>query len=160
MGRIHVGNLEEGGAKYAANYIEKKVERKDEKWLDGRYPEFSRCSNRPGLGRDFIDQAGETYRQLDIRERAPDVPGYLSQGRKKLPLDSYLLRHLRRQIGKPPNAASETVALQQAQLEVLRRKAVSDQDAPSLVAQLRKLNVGRDRRADGLARLYKKDAKL
>lgn len=71
-------------------------------WLNGRHPEFSRMSLKPGIGAlslHEIQQALET--DLGCEEIAInlDVPMALNIGRKQVPLGSYLRRKLREKYG-------------------------------------------------------------
>lgn len=89
-------------AQYVAGYTVKKMTAKDDPRLKGRHPEFSRKSNRPGLGAPAMDIIADTLRSHNLA----DAPRHLLVGKKKLMLDRYLLRKLREAL----NIDEETVA--------------------------------------------------
>lgn len=114
-GAVDVGTLSVESAQYIAGYVTKKMTRKDDLRLNGRYPEFARMSLRPGIGADFMHDVASSLLEHNL-EDLPDVPGALRHGRRILPIGRYLRRRLRTLVGKEANAPQET--LDEASAEV------------------------------------------
>lgn len=90
-------------AAYICGYVVKKMTRKDDPRLDGRYPEYSRKSNRPGIGAPAMEviasQLDTTHGRREL-EILGDVPHQLKLGKNKsLPLGRYLRSRLRKECG-------------------------------------------------------------
>lgn len=88
-GRIEVAQLEAHSAQYIAGYVVKKMTKKDDPRLNGRYPEFARMSRRPGIGANFIPNIVGTLNKLGLDATNVDVRE-LRHGKKKWPLGRYL----------------------------------------------------------------------
>ncbi len=103
-GHIHIGDLTPASAQYLCGYVTKKLTRRDDPRLEGRYPEFARMSNRPGIGAKAMDIVGEALfnkhliKQMKIEG---DVPSSLTHGRKSIPIGHYLRQKLRDYVGMP-----------------------------------------------------------
>lgn len=102
-GGIDNGTLEPESAGYVAGYVTKKLtnpeDDKARRFLNGRYPEFARMSNRPGIGA----KAAEKIAQALLSSFGPqmmtehgDVPVSLSHGGRSFPLGRYLRQKLRK----------------------------------------------------------------
>lgn len=90
-------------AAYVAGYVTKKMTRKDDPRLNGRYPEFARMSLRPGIGAPAMKVIGDqlhTPAGLDELAKG-DVPMRLKLGRIAVPLGRYLRKVLRDEVGMP-----------------------------------------------------------
>lgn len=114
LGHIHVGTLTLDSAAYVCGYMTKKMTKKDDPRLFGRYPEFARMSRKPGIGAGAIDELKDFMNskvgQL-LLESTGDVPRVLAHGGKKMPLGRYLRRKLREAIDLPqPSATSPEMA--------------------------------------------------
>ena len=71
LGHSLIGDLVPGSINYVCRYNLKKItgEKADE-WYKGRMPEFVRCSNRPGIGADWLDSFyGDIYKVDLFTER-------------------------------------------------------------------------------------------
>lgn len=99
-GNVFLGTLETDSAQYVAGYVTKKMTRRDHPWLQGREPEFSRMSNRPGIAADFMWDAASAHLQFNLEHREADVPVSLRHGGRQLPLGRYLRKKYRTYIGK------------------------------------------------------------
>lgn len=100
-GFVYIGTLTLDSAQYIASYIQKGQTKKDQ-FPDGRYPEFSRMSRRPGIGAlavEDISNSLTTDHGSDVILSHGDVPIALKHGRRSLPLGRYLRRKLREHIG-------------------------------------------------------------
>lgn len=102
LGFTDVGDLTLASAQYIAGYVTKKMTKKDDARLGGRFPEFARMSNRPGIGAlavDNIIDALLTDGGAEKIAREGDVPLALMQEKRSLPLGRYLRRKLRERYG-------------------------------------------------------------
>lgn len=100
FGFTSVGELTLKSAMYTTGYVAKKMTRPDNPALSGRYPEFARMSNRPGIGALAIPDVASTILTLNLEKTMVDVPVDLRHGSARMPLGRYLRRELRRQIGR------------------------------------------------------------
>lgn len=66
-----IGELVPGSINYVCRYNLKKITGvKADEWYKGRVPEFIRCSNRPGIGADWLDSFyGDVYKVDLFTER-------------------------------------------------------------------------------------------
>lgn len=101
MGHTMVGDLTMQSAQYIAGYVTKKMTDKLDERLCGRYPEFARMSNRPGIGALSVDVLASALRS-PAGEReillAGDVPSVLRHGSKVLPLGRFMKQKLREEL--------------------------------------------------------------
>lgn len=104
-GDVYLGNLETKSAQYLAGYVTKKMTRTDDSRLEGRWPEFARMSNRPGLGQPFLWDVASAILDMELGEA--DVPSALRHGKKFLPLGRYMRNQLRKMIGKEEGVPEE-----------------------------------------------------
>lgn len=88
-------------AGYVCGYVIKKLTRPDHPALEGRYPEFKRASNRPGIGHGAMRiLADQILKNPDLLLSSDgDVPTHLSMAGKSLPLGRYLREALRKELG-------------------------------------------------------------
>lgn len=100
--------------------------RRDDIRLNGREPEFSRMSLRPGIGHGFMHEVASTLMQHNLDD-LPDVPVTLRHGASELPLGRYLTRELRKMIGRDPNTPAETLAQMEAEMRPLREAQFNSQ---------------------------------
>lgn len=70
--------------------------------LEGRHPEFARMSLRPGIGYEAMQTVAKNLIGSDhgmaLLEKG-DVPRQVQVGKRKVPLDRYLIRKLREAVG-------------------------------------------------------------
>lgn len=101
-GHTHLGTLTKDSAQYTASYTIKKMTSKDDDRLDGRHPEFSRQSNRPGIGALFVDKIAKAlpseYGALALVD--DDVPSFIKYGASSHPIGKYLKRKVREALGR------------------------------------------------------------
>lgn len=102
MGMTFNGRIEQQSAQYVANYVTKKMS-KDERKALGLKAEFTRMSNRPGIGADAMKIIAETldtkFGEFELI-RLGDVPDVLKHGGKPWPLGRYLKQQLRLNLGR------------------------------------------------------------
>lgn len=101
-GNIFLGDLTNDSAQYVAKYVLKKMTSDktefQKNYLQGRYPEFSRMSNKPGLGLVAVDSIAQSLTQYGVTAY-PDLPRTLNHGSKKVPLGRYLNNKLDEKMG-------------------------------------------------------------
>lgn len=101
-GHVYVGSVNKDTAEYVSKYTIKKLTSVDDCRLGGRNPEFSRMSNRRGIGFDALWEVSDALMKYGLDDRV-DVPYSLKHGNKHYGLGRYLREKLREQIGRPPN---------------------------------------------------------
>lgn len=131
FGDVHGGRLEESSAQYLAGYVLKKLTRYDDARLEGRMPEFSRMSLRPGIGRDAMHEVADVWLRYNLEDLEMDVPTALRRGSRMWPLGQYLRRQLRLMVGKEERAPDEVMAEAFERLLPLRLAARQDSENPS-----------------------------
>lgn len=112
---------------YVAGYVTKKLTKADDSRLQGRAPEFSRMSLRPGIGAPSMDSVATalaTKAGAQLVSRLGDVPLTLMHGQQSMPLGRYLRTRLRRELGVDENAAknSNLVKALQVEMQELQQK--------------------------------------
>lgn len=139
LGSTATYELNEKTAQYVAGYVTKKLTSFSDPRLKGRWPEFARMSNRPGLGALSLQplvEAIHTDHGLDYLMKLQDVPDHVMIGGKKVLLGRYLRQKLREEIGAPEwwiqrakqnafsAAETEVHALQQSNGGLTPRQAI------------------------------------
>lgn len=124
-GDIELGELNTESAQYVAQYVTKKMTKADDFRLNGRYPEFSQPSLRPGIGAGFMPFVADTIAnmEVDLVAEQGDVPSSLRHGKRIMPLGRYLRRKLRKELGLDEKAPQSTIDEAQARLQPLRERA-------------------------------------
>lgn len=121
LGDIDIGTLALDSAQYVCGYVTKKMTAKDDTRLYGRYPEFARMSNRPGLGFGALQPVADQWNSLNLASSEADVPAALRHGGRMLPLGRYLRRELRALVGMEKEAPEATLQEASERLLGLRR---------------------------------------
>jgi len=101
-GFTHVGDLTKDSAAYIAGYVVKKMTLPDDVRLKGRYPEFSRMSRNPGIGRSAVDDIADTLTSdfgVDYLKNHGNIPISLKHGGKDMPLGPYMRKKIREHVG-------------------------------------------------------------
>lgn len=127
-GRVFIGDLSTESAQYISGYVTKKMTAGDgwEVFLNGRYPEFSRMSLRPGIGFSAMHDVASELMRLDLDTSQADVPSGLRHGKRVLPLGRYLTRSLRKMVGKDEKAPQEVVKEYEEKMLALQYDAIAN----------------------------------
>lgn len=128
-GSVYLGQLEHSSAQYVAGYVNKKMTHRDDPRLNGREPEFSRMSNRPGIGAHFMQEVSDVLDRWDIVERNGDVPSSLRHGAKYWPLGRYLTRRLRKLTMGVENAPKVTIEKAKEQVRDVQEAAFNNSES-------------------------------
>lgn len=107
-GHVYLGAVNKDTAEYVAKYTIKKLTSGDDDRLGGRNPEFSRMSNRRGIGFDALWEISDALMKYGLEDR-DDVPYALRHGNKHYGLGRYLREKLREQIGMEPGCPQATM---------------------------------------------------
>ncbi len=111
-GFVTLSELNRSRARYAARYIMKKLTSPGS-FSDGRAPEFSIMSKRPGLGVSLLQSAADSalrggistdvgpFQDVKAKVMLCTTPGYIRMDGKKCPLDPFLREKLSRLLGDP-----------------------------------------------------------
>lgn len=161
-GNIELGTLDAGGAEYVAGYTTKKLTHASDPRLEGRYPEFARMSNRPGIGAGAIGEIAKTLEHYLVPdETRADVPSALRHGKKIKPLGRYLTGKLREELGFSSKKAPDIARDQQAKkLLALRLRARADNENPSLAHHYKEENKQKIISAEARYKLFKQRRSL
>lgn len=157
-GNVHLGEVNLQSAAYIAGYVTKKMTSKDDERLQGRHPEFSRQSNRPGIGALALPEIASVLLTHDLDQTETDVPSRLDHGRKSYPLGRYLKRKLREQIGWQPDTPEVTKRAQEEEMRPLRDYAFDN--SLSFAEVVKEFYKGQTARAEAIHNIYKKENKL
>lgn len=153
-GHIYVGTLEQQSMAYVAGYINKKMTKATDPRLEGRAPEFSRMSLKPGIGYSMMHDVASTLMEHKLDEKLVDVPVCLQHGPTQYPLGRYLRRSLRTLIGRDKKAPPEALKQYAETMRPLREMAFVN--SRSLKSEVLKATEGKRIRIEATAKLKKK----
>lgn len=89
-GFTYCGDVTEQSAMYVCGYTIKKMTSTDDSRLDGRYPEFSRMSNRPGIAADAVVPISQALLEVKPDLFEEDLPRVIRLGGGYFALGRYL----------------------------------------------------------------------
>ncbi|UYD39220.1 MAG: replication initiator protein [Wigfec virus K19_160] len=132
-GGVFLCELSTETAQYTAGYVTKKMTKKDDPRLKGRYPEFARMSNggrnqSGGIGAGMMWDVASALMQFDLEDKQTDVPSALRHGTRLLPLGRYLRRKLRAYVGKDEKTPPAVIEEIKAALRPLQDQAQASSD--------------------------------
>lgn len=88
LGHVGLGTVTHQSVRYVCSYMTKNMRHRHDSRLNGREPEFSRKSNRPGIGYPALRELTETILEHELEDGK--VPTHLRHGAVKRPLGRYL----------------------------------------------------------------------
>lgn len=140
LGNVYLGRAEPESMRYVCGYVTKKMTRSDHPELNGRHPEFSRMSLKPGIGHDAMDVLSDNLPSV-----TSTVPiSSITYGSIKKPLGRYLTRKLNGFRNLSTNFGSqEAINELQAEVRELRLAARASEDDPSFVSRYKKKMQGK-----------------
>lgn len=100
----------------------KKLDNGIDNRLDGRHPEFSRMSNRPGIGYGVVPRLKDELLRHSL-DNLEDVPTALRHGPNPMPLGRYLVRKLRSELGRDEKCPDSVLEAQKEKLRDVREAA-------------------------------------
>lgn len=153
-GNVLVGRLEERSAAYLCGYVTKKMTNWDDPRLEGRHPEFTRMSLKPGIGGDFVHDIADPLLHYDLVK--DDVPTELQHGRSKKPLGRYLTGRLREVTGRAKEAPQSVHNKIDEEMLPVRLAARASEDNPSVKRRLIEANQGKVASLEAREKLYKR----
>lgn len=101
-GFVHVGTLEPESAGYIVSYVTKRMTSPDDPRLNGRKPEFSRMSLKPGIGYDAVPVIAAALNSDSGSKSisdSGDVPAMLRISGRRFQLGKYLRSALLEHLG-------------------------------------------------------------
>jgi len=134
LGAIENAPINDKTAAYIAGYINKKCTKSTDPRLEGRFPEFQRMSNRPGLGANAVEPIVEALFSRfgkSMLTDTGDVPHVLYQGKKQIFLDRYIRNKIREEIGVDEKTQETSKILYTQKLLSLYQDTLNDPDIPS-----------------------------
>lgn len=181
MGFVEMSAFNMQRAAYAARYTIKKLTDPGDVRLDGRYPEFSRQSLKPGLGYGMIPAIASVITRYNLLSPEGDVPVTLRHGSRELPLGRYLRRHLRmylngslaeyqklpatahlqrarvRAKGNAPHVENQE---RDQEMHLVRYLAINSKENPSQKFHLLRVSEGEIRKIETRYKIYKSKGQL
>lgn len=154
-GNVYLGDME-NSAQYICGYVVKKMTRRDDPRLQGKYPEFARMSLKPyGIGAAAMDDVASDVMRSKLSDDV-DISA-ISYGKRKIkPLGHYLTRRLRRLRGLSEKAPQSVLDKVQAEVLPLREAARKDENDPSFRSKFLKQTKGKSAALKARAGLFGK----
>lgn len=152
-GHVYLGAVNKDTSEYVAKYTIKKLTSAADPRLSGRNPEFSRMSNRRGIGYDALWDISDALMRYGIEDR-PDVPYALQHGKKKYGLGRYLRENLRLLVGREKGCPQEVI--DKLQTEMLPVWLDSIENATSLSEALAARDAGEIALIEARQNIWKK----
>lgn len=128
LGNVVVGDLTPASAAYVAGYVTKKMTKKEDPRLNGKYPEFQRMSLKPGIGGLSISAIAKVYNSKAGKQEylsKGDVPLHLTQAARHLPLGRYLRAKLRKSLGLDEKTPQKILASLREEMQKLLKENVT-----------------------------------
>ena len=159
-GFTYTGDLTADSAQYTAGYTVKKLTNADDPELGGRYPEFARMSNRPGIGADAVSEIADAVKEVWRHQTYCDldVPFSMSVGRKSFPIGRYLRHKLRDELGMPEGGRNSMDVYEKSKelsLLLSDKIANSTSEPHTLANVLAEKNRQKLRNAESRSKIYK-----
>lgn len=110
LGHVGLGSVTPESVGYVVSYIVKNMRRTDDHRLNGRWPEFSRMSLRPGIGYGALDEITQTLMKYNLDDEML-TPTQLGHGKRFRPLGRYLRSKLSDMIAMNPGEYNDEEVL-------------------------------------------------
>lgn len=141
LGFVEVRPLVPENIRYTCGYAVKKLTKKTDERLDGRYPEFMRCSQ--GIGKETIDKIAEALKTKSGRtyyEVVRDIPRVYTINGKDYPLDRYVVGRILKSLEKEEENAELRKKIFAEKMSDMRGRArlIAPNSAPSEALMLEK----------------------
>lgn len=163
IGNIHIGDITPYSAAYLCGYVTKKWTNEDHFELKGRHPEFSRQSNRPGIGANAAKIIADTiFSPHGIAElyKTGDVPHVLKHGGKIRPLGTFLRQKIRDEIGYPDDLKHRNTYLSSLERRLQLSEAQKHDHLATAGSEIRKANRQRDLNMVNKFKIFTKERRL
>ena len=154
-GIVYLGTVESDSAQYVAGYTVKKMTSRDDQRLGNRHPEFARMSLKPGLGYDALHEVASQLMHFNLDSSEVDVPSTLRHGKKELPLGRYLMKNLRKMVGKDEKTPEAVLQKLSGELLPLQQAARNSKEYPTLAWQIKKANAQKLLQTETRNKIYK-----
>jgi len=141
-GQVFQGTFTEQSAAYVAAYSCKKITGSMQGLYNGREPEFSRMSLKPGIGYNSMEAVATSLQTYNNLEHHHDVPTMLQHGTKQRPLGSYLRKRIKTLLGKPTHASEETMETLSFEMRTLRKAWENEGYPGTFTEYFKQLNEG------------------
>lgn len=145
-GNVYLGRMETASARYVCGYVLKKMTRRDDPRLNGRYPEFARMSLRPwekgnpgGIGATASMDVAQAILQNGLQHDVSSI----EYGKSSRPLGTYLTRSIRKLVHGDPKAPQSVMDAISKEMLPVRLAAKASQDDPSVKSQYLKKSKGK-----------------
>lgn len=109
LGNVFLGSVTPSSCGYTVGYIVKNMMHRHDPRLNGREPEFSRKSLKPGLGFGALDEVTQVYLQHSLDQG--EAPTRLMHGGKGKPIGRYLRTKLAEMLGMERLGRDEEVQI-------------------------------------------------
>lgn len=130
----------------------------DDLRLEGRHPEFTRMSRKPGIGAGFVPHIAQAMVHHALEQSETDVPVSLRHGTKELPLGRYLRKKLREEIGRSDEAPKEIQLARSKELHPLLSCSIANKT--SLKEEVKKEAEGKLARFEARRKIFKQGKTL
>lgn len=122
IGFVHLGMVTPQSINYVVGYVTKRITNRSDKRLEGKEPEFSLMSRRPGIGSNAVGAFVDAYTTeggcIGLARSGDVAHEYRVSGRK-WPLGRYMREKLRVALGRP---SGEPERLRHSRLQDMREE--------------------------------------
>lgn len=139
-GNVYLGEANEQTTAYVSAYVLKKLTSVTDARLEhyGMHPEFSRMSNRPGIGAGAAPYLAKALSERSADKNLKDVPTHIQQNMSKKPLGKYIRKKMRKELGRSEETPEVVKYEVEAEMQILRDAA--EANGTSFKEELRKKN--------------------
>ncbi|QXP44135.1 MAG: replication initiator protein [Arizlama microvirus] len=132
LGFTDCGDVSLASAGYVAGYINKKMTKKDDSRLEGRYPEFCQNRAKPGIGQLAVAEIADSLLNKETGEvyldEFGDVPRIVKRDGRFYPLGRYIRGKLREKLGVADNIKEEAHGRWKTEVSELRKNYLASKE--------------------------------